>query len=528
MTHATSLHDALSAIHFNNNGTTLSTDRFHWETIRPVGDSQKLFYLEAENVSCTGCVWSDGGKYFVPHPYLFKDVRPGPPAPPLTWHELSALDWNDPNAVVKQGGSNLQPSEDACKASCEAMPACSVGLWLNGTIRHGECWLASERAAEARTDFCGAAPGQSCIAFEREGAPTPGVYDVDAPASGVRSAVPLGGLGTGSVELRGDGSLHEWTIHNAGPNGAAKIQSYPAAAFGLAVNGGAPRLLQTHPHLSSPAGVAALRYSGAHPVSRLEVLDQSATGTLSASLLAFSTLRMADLRASARPAAAFVLDATQRAGGNAPANASFSLLLPLLVEEDQDRSGGTPFGAPLPATTAAACRRRCASATGCSSWVWTTAGSTCALQQGGVPLNRYRAGVTSGVAGSWVADADAQCLNLVRPGGGADAWQRLTLRVFWQLRRCSLLGSCHERRCGRARVARRCAWRGRAARWCVRCSLGGGSGAGWRCGHAATHAWLVLSGARSLQLRRGTPGGVCSLRQHVRAPLRLRTRGRLG
>ena len=79
--------------------------------------------------------------------------------------------------------------------------------------------------------------------------------------SGIRSAVPLGGLSTGSIELRGDGTLHEWIIHNAGyvpalhslsflclytlgdqspgsvhrPHGAAKIQQYPSAFFAMRV-----------------------------------------------------------------------------------------------------------------------------------------------------------------------------------------------------------------------------------------------------------------------------------------------------
>ena len=36
------------------------------------------------------------------------------------------------------------------------------------------------------------------------------------------SGVPLGGLGTGSVELRRDGYLHEWQIINNRPWGAAR------------------------------------------------------------------------------------------------------------------------------------------------------------------------------------------------------------------------------------------------------------------------------------------------------------------
>ena len=33
----------------------------------------------------------------------------------------------------------------------------------------------------------------------------------------MRSAVPLGGLGTGSVELRADGRFLDWLVENEGP-----------------------------------------------------------------------------------------------------------------------------------------------------------------------------------------------------------------------------------------------------------------------------------------------------------------------
>lgn len=39
-------------------------------------------------------------------------------------------------------------------------------MFLNGTVRHGECWLGAHLEAP-RIDFCGAAPGQSCQGFER-------------------------------------------------------------------------------------------------------------------------------------------------------------------------------------------------------------------------------------------------------------------------------------------------------------------------------------------------------------------------
>ena len=47
------------------------------------------------------------------------------------------------------------------------------------------------------------------------------------PPLGMRSAVPLGGFGTGTVELRADGSFADWLVENGGP--------------GLSEHGKAPR-----------------------------------------------------------------------------------------------------------------------------------------------------------------------------------------------------------------------------------------------------------------------------------------------
>jgi non-lysosomal glucosylceramidase len=55
------------------------------------------------------------------------------------------------------------------------------------------------------------------------------------PALGIRSAVPLGGIGAGSMELRGDGTLQQLTIWNNFPAGAPKFWAFPDALFGLRV-----------------------------------------------------------------------------------------------------------------------------------------------------------------------------------------------------------------------------------------------------------------------------------------------------
>ena len=63
--------------------------------------------------------------------------------------------------------------------------------------------------------------------------------------------------GTGSFELRADGSIHEWTIENQSPAGSAKL-NYAAldlAVFGVRLQSGTKsiaKLLRTHPPSGYP------------------------------------------------------------------------------------------------------------------------------------------------------------------------------------------------------------------------------------------------------------------------------------
>lgn len=78
------------------------------------------------------------------------------------------------------------------------------------------------------------------------------------PPTGMRSAVPLGALGGGSLELRADGALRDWRLlnnHPAALNPQGMKQSFESAALGLWVGGpqsagGTGRLLRTQ--LPSP------------------------------------------------------------------------------------------------------------------------------------------------------------------------------------------------------------------------------------------------------------------------------------
>jgi non-lysosomal glucosylceramidase len=424
---ASSLFDALAEIPFLNGGLTRANDSFHFETIAAVGESQIAIYLEADNVSCLNCTaWSDENTYFTPHSYLFKDrdskYQTAPsPAPastpgPSGWVDLGNADWNDPSAVFKNGTENIQKSEEKCKKQCATLSICAAGLFMNGTVRHGECWLATRSAAFARLDFCGAAAGQDCAAFQRQAVlpSKPGVYNGVSPASGMRSAVPLGGISAGSFELRGDGSFHEWFIHNAGPNGAAKIQQYPFAYLAMSIDGEA-RAIRTHPE-TGIRGVDGLRYGGTYPVSKLEVVDTQFT-SLSANVYAFSAVHVGDMRASSRPGVAFALALENR--GVKAVNVSFMVNLPLAVEVDQARRGtAIPEKDKLAAKTAEACRRLCLEEPNCLSWRWTASSATCLLQSD-APMNQYALGTTSGLRDSWSVSTDgSQCLTLSRPGLG--------------------------------------------------------------------------------------------------------------
>ncbi len=103
------------------------------------------------------------------------------------------------------------------------------------------------------------------------------------------------------MELRADGSFHEWTIMNQSPAGAAKIQHLPELFF--AIKAGKEALtIQTHPMTGLP-GVKSIVYSGAHPLSRLKVVDSRIP--LETTLFAYSTYKVGDMKASAVPAIAF-------------------------------------------------------------------------------------------------------------------------------------------------------------------------------------------------------------------------------
>jgi hypothetical protein len=229
----------------------------------------------------------------------------------------------------------------------------------------------------------------------------------------MRSAVPLGGLGAGTFELRADGTIHEWTVHEASPAGNAKLGTMGDALLGVRVAGGgvaggaAARALRTGgvgSAASAAEGVDAITYSGSWPLARLAVadgaLDAAAGGPLGLALFAYSRFVPGDVNASAAPSVTFTLRATNPSTTE-PLNLSLFLSLPLSATNDCWGGSGEKTTV-LPVPSWAACRAACAAAaaTDCAAWWFDGLTATCTLDPG-LFLVGYKAGATCGVRGAW-------------------------------------------------------------------------------------------------------------------------------
>lgn len=240
------LFEALAASRFLNLGVVNASSAFRFLPI-------PAQYLEAENVSCAGCSWGAGGSF----PYLF-DVTASPP----TNASCGPLGPAAPN-TDRPGGdlyTIVQAVDDdaLCATACCAEAGC--GAWVY--------------ASSAPNDFDSCKAGDHCC-YIKGGQPataplsgvTSGLVNRSAttgavtPAVGMRSAVPLGGLGAGALELRADGTVHEVTIINQSPAGAAKFGVLADMMLGARIGGTARALRTAPPAYAAGAGASALTYS---------------------------------------------------------------------------------------------------------------------------------------------------------------------------------------------------------------------------------------------------------------------------
>ena len=140
------------------------------------------------------------------------------------------------------------------------------------------------------------------------------------PSQGLRSSMPLNGLGGGAFELKGDGRMTDFTIFNNGvygehgnPNNWARKWDIDDQIFGFMVNNNSDnsRIFQTHPNSNlTKYAIETLTYSAEYPMSRLQGIDSQWTKEyqFKINLTAFSCFKPLDVNVSSTPAAIFYFD----------------------------------------------------------------------------------------------------------------------------------------------------------------------------------------------------------------------------
>ena len=385
---STSLYQQLSSLRFLNNGTTYSHSQYGYQR-------RTVLYGEIENGTQPLQWWGPdppGAPTQVPILYEKPANTTYAKCGAGTQYDGQDMTGNDMNAVPQTDWS-----VDECRATCCQTVGC-MAFTLTVTPEQ----------------FFQCAEGQICCFLKYlVGTPTPAKNMTSAtvsnplqpdytlhPATGMRSAVPLGGASCGSVELRADGTFHEWTIVNQSPGGAPKfgvvdesvmaIRSEPVDGSAVATT----LLLRTHPPAGLP-GVSAMRYQGAYPASRIDILEPSLA--VNATVYAYFTLKPTDLNRSATPS--FTLSANVHNPTDTAQQVSFMWTLPFAVEQDYSRINGTSYAVNA-SDSAVDCMRLCQQDDSCESWTYSSSVGQCSLAAL-VPHSYYSAGHSSGVKGFW-------------------------------------------------------------------------------------------------------------------------------
>ena len=371
-------------------------------------------YLEPENVTVApaqGIGWTEGGScpLLVQCSNASACVGKCTALPPSSGFDRQGGDYRNFHLPATANGS-------ACSAQCCAESQCRAWVYAPAapagqgpTCPEGEpcCYL--KATVEPET----AVPGLFNGVVDRGPAPS-----LSPPPMGMRSAVPLGGLGAGALELRADGTVHEVTIVNQSPAGAAKFGVLADMMLGARIGGVARALRTAPPSYADGAGVSALTYGGLYPLTRLTMNNATADfvpAATAVSVFAYSKLVPGDPVSSAAPAIAFTLTVTN--GGTAPLEASLFVSLPLGAVNDCARRSKQPAVANVTGLAGPAqCLAACAAAANCSSWTMDSVsqGGVCRLARD-VPLSVHDLGAYCGVRGAWSADGSALTLDMPCP-----------------------------------------------------------------------------------------------------------------
>eukprot|EP01064_Diplonema_japonicum_P033224 TRINITY_DN64_c1_g2_i1.p1 TRINITY_DN64_c1_g2~~TRINITY_DN64_c1_g2_i1.p1 ORF type:complete len:965 (+),score=272.99 TRINITY_DN64_c1_g2_i1:68-2962(+) len=368
---ASPLADALNGMTFLNEGVWTSKDTV-------VVYEQPSLYLEPENISTTDFAWASRGS----NPTMFSgqfNSSCSAATPVMTGYDLPGSD------SVQIPGATADQCREACcnDFTCMAwvFAASAPGNFHSCKDKEPCCYLKNSVPSK-----------RSNTAMQYGTVTRLPLPDSASPPVGIRSAPPLGGLATGTMELRGDGTLTAWTTENNSPAGSAKLSKQKMAAFGASVRQAGSswtRLLQTHPSQSFTQGVDSLTFGGSPPVTRL----QTKADTVDISLFGYGRMTSGNMTRSHHPAVAFSMMFKNNGAGTQTVSAFFNL--PAFAENTQRH--GEVYN-----TTAAAtpeqCQQLCNFDTRCLTW--NHAAGQCAMQKD-VPLYAFEDGTSSGTKASW-------------------------------------------------------------------------------------------------------------------------------
>ncbi|CAF3641209.1 unnamed protein product [Rotaria socialis] len=389
------IYELLDSFRFLNEGTISSSDIYEYQY-------EFSAYTEPENVTRENFAWVEESV----RPYLYQTD----PTEPLQCNSNPLLSGTDlPGADFL---SIIPSSADAshCVTLCCTYISC----------------VAWSYASLAPADFNGCKKQQPCCYLKTyipASSHDPNIisaimnrtYPYNHPPTGLRSAVPLGGITTGSIELRGDGTFHEWTVENQSPAAGAKFGVVDDALLAIRLknlesNETHTRLIRTHPNHYFK-GIDTIKYHGSYPVSKLELIDSTLIANMD--LYAYSTLKVGDLNRSMTPAIIFSLNIENP--NDYSISVDFMFNVPLSVQIDQTRLSKNVIRQ-ITTNTYAECLSFCDQNNLCASWNWfiTDNQNTCLLYSD-IGNNVYLNGHVSGVRGQWTYNQTGP-LVLNRPG----------------------------------------------------------------------------------------------------------------
>ena len=389
------LYELLDSFRFLNEGIISSSHIYEYQY-------EFALYTEPENVTREKFAWVEESI----RSYLYQKD----PTKPLQCHSNPLLSGTDLQGADFLSVMPASANSSHCATFCCVFMSCTAWSF----------------ASSAPSDFNGCRQGKPCCylkSYIPASSPNPAIisatmnrtFPYNNPPTGLRSAVPLGGITTGSTELRGDGTFHEWTIESQSPAAGAKFGVVDDALLAirlqnLETNENDTRLLRTHPNHGFK-GIDTIKYHGAYPVSKLELSDNTLIANMD--LYAYSIIKPGDLNRSITPAIVFSLNI--RNPNDYPIGIDFMYNAPLSVQIDQTRLSKTIIQQ-IVSNTYTQCISFCDQNRLCASWNWQHFNNQQAcLLYSDIGNNVYLNGSVSGVRGQWTHNKTGP-LVLNRPG----------------------------------------------------------------------------------------------------------------